>query len=74
MEILGFSRLFLPGIAHPCPDDAQDHKLDDDGTGQQHEGGQDVGSLAEDGLRCAAEQVPAGPPWPGPMMITVFCW
>ena len=46
-------------MAHPRPDDAQDHKLDDDGTGQQHEGGQDVGSLAEDGLRCAAEQVAA---------------
>ena len=35
-------------MAHPRPDEAEHDEFDDDGTGQQHEGGQGVGGIAED--------------------------
>lgn len=46
-------------MAHPRPDDAEHDEFDDDGTGQQHEGGQGVGGIAEDSLCCTAEQIAA---------------
>ena len=39
-------------MAHPRPDDAEHDEFDGDGTGQQHEGGQGVGGIAEDSLCC----------------------
>ena len=46
-------------MAHPRPDDAEHDEFDGDGTGQQHEGGQGVGGIAEDSLCCTAEQIAA---------------